>query len=211
MLDRSQRRFSIRLTVRCHVRMASVSAILRGQFLQVSVGVFYACQPEILAGLSHQRGPLFAAEVKQDCCNSAVLCFGPGRRRQFGPWKSASVLSTSACWPKCQARVGPALRGRCILRAEHHGRNSTRCLGIKDTEANTGAGGLIAPGAMATDPTKACTPPGRAPEWGCRRTGESGASPIPAARQALPRARAARSPPPRRSRPAKPLQPEDDA
>jgi hypothetical protein len=45
--------------------MASVSVIFCGQLLLVSVGVFYACQPEILAGLSHQRCPLFAAEVKQ--------------------------------------------------------------------------------------------------------------------------------------------------
>ena len=37
-------------------------------------------------------------------------------------------------------------------------------LGIKDTEANAGAGGLIAPVAMATDPAKACTPHGRARE-----------------------------------------------
>jgi hypothetical protein len=34
-------------------------------------------------------------------------------------------------------------------------------LGIKATEASARAGGLIAPVAMATDPAKACTPPGR--------------------------------------------------
>jgi hypothetical protein len=71
--------------------MASVSVILRRQLLQV--GVFYPCQPEILAGLSHQRCPLFAAEVKQDYCNSTVFVLRPETPKAIWPMEKRAGLS----------------------------------------------------------------------------------------------------------------------